>query len=148
MMLARLAMVQRIPVLGKFAGLALRALGVNIPPTVTIGRNLQLPHGAVGLVVHESTHIGKNVKLYQGVTIGRSDVHVRANAAEGGVIIGDRAVIGANAVVLFRAGQVLTIGSDAVIGAGAVLLHSVGPGEIWAGNPAHCVGVRKSEHGD
>lgn len=54
---------------------------------------------------------------------------VRCN---GNVTIGDRAYIGANAVIR----QGLTIGPNAIIGMGAVITRDVPAGEVWAGNPA------------
>jgi serine O-acetyltransferase len=131
---------------GHYAELLLRIYGLSIPQSVSIGRNLQLPHGAVGLVVHERTVIGDDVKLYQGVTIGRADTYLDLeDTPPGGCVrVGDRAIIGAGAVVLFRAGQTLNIGSDAVIGANSVVLTNVPDGQIWAGNPARCVGTRSN----
>jgi serine O-acetyltransferase len=120
----------------------LRLLGVNLPPTVHRGRRLALPHGAVGLVVHERTRIGDDVRLYQGVTIGRSDVHLSPDQSKPGgrVCLGDRVVVGANAVILFRSGHEVVIGDDVVIGANAVVTRSIPAGQIWAGNPARRVG--------
>jgi len=122
----------------------LRFLGVNIPPSVEIGRDLQLPHGAVGLVIHERTIVGDNVKLYQGVTLGRSDTYLSAYVTEPGgrIIIENDVVVGANACILFKSGESLVVGRRAVIGANSVVLSSVPAGEIWAGVPAKCVGIR------
>lgn len=55
--------------------------------------------------------------------------------------IKENVVIGEGAMIL---SQVCRIGDSAVIGAGAVLTKDVGPGEIWAGNPARMVGRRGS----
>ncbi|MEQ7737476.1 hypothetical protein ABQG64_14465, partial [Escherichia coli] len=63
--------------MGKLAFIGLKLLGVEIPRSVKIGGGLRLAHGAVGLVVHQHTVIGKNVVLYQGVTIGRGDQYLR-----------------------------------------------------------------------
>jgi len=62
--------------LKKISYLILKLIGVEIPLSVRIGSNLVLAHWANGLVVHNSTLIGDNVRIYQGVTIGRADVHV------------------------------------------------------------------------
>jgi serine O-acetyltransferase len=130
------------PRFGSLAGIALTVLGLDIPRTVRIGEGLQLAHGAVGLVLHGSTVIGDNVRLFQGVTVGRADSHIPLSALPpgGGVTIGDAAIIGANAVILFRGGQDVTIGSGALIGAGSIVNQNVPAGEIWAGVPARCVG--------
>jgi len=53
------------------------------------------------------------------------------------IVVGDGAVLGAGAVVLARSGETVTIGAGAVVGANAVVTRSIGPGETWAGNPAH-----------
>lgn len=130
---------------GRLADRGLYLLGIDIPPAVKIGRRLKLAHGAFGLVVHESTVIGNDVRLYQGVTIGRLDIHLPPSQTRPGgrVVIGDRVIIGANAVILYRSGEDLIIGDDAVIGAGAVVNgESVGKREIWAGNPARKVAIR------
>jgi serine O-acetyltransferase len=127
----------------------LRLLGVNFPVTVPIGTGLQLPHGAVGLVVHERCRIGAAVRLYQGVTLGRADIHLPEAETEdgGGIELADNVTIGAGAVVLFRSGQTLHIGSHAVIGANSVVTVNVPSAEIWAGNPARKVGeVRRPPH--
>lgn len=140
----RLIYISKITGLGPIATVGLRLLGVNVPPSVIIGKSLELPHGAVGLVVHANTIVGSGVKLYQGVTLGRSDTHLSAQATKvgGHIEVGDGAMIGANACILFRSGSVLTIGAGAVVGANSVVLSSVPPGEIWAGNPARRVAKR------
>lgn len=135
----RLVSLRRAPVVGRFARIALKILGLEVPAGVSVSRGLRLPHGAVGLVVHESTRIGTNVTLYQGVTVGRSDTWMDARYIRppgGGVTIGDGAVVGAGAAILFRSGQHITIGSESVIGANSVVLCDIPDGEIWAGNPA------------
>jgi serine O-acetyltransferase len=140
-----MSVVERLAARGgrRVRAAVLRLLGVNIPATVQRGRGLALPHGAVGLVVHERTRLGDDVRLYQGVTIGRADVHLRpGQAASGGrVSVGDRVIVGANAVVLFRSGEEVVIGDDVVIGANAVVISSIPDGQIWAGNPARQVGT-------
>jgi serine O-acetyltransferase len=142
--LERLAYVTGQPVVGRFATIALRLLGVNIPPGVAIGPGLALPHGAVGLVVHERAILGARVKLYQGVTLGRSDTHLDKGSTEndGRIEIGSDVTVGANATILFKSGNVLTVGDGAVIGANSVVLQSVPAGEIWAGNPAKRISSR------
>jgi len=131
----------------------LKLFGVEIPSSVEIGDRFQLAHGAVGLVIHKTTRIGNNVKIFQGVTIGFADEHLPieqcpddfdTTEAFGRVVIEDDVVIGAGAKVIFKLGQILTVGKGAVIGANAVVLSSVPPGEIWAGMPARKVSERDS----
>lgn len=129
---------------------ALRVMAVEVPRSVEIEPPIFLPHNAPGLVVHPDTRIGKNVKLYQGVTIGRSDIWRENTELGGGVVIEEGAIICPGAKILFRQGEVLTVGRGAVVGANAVLTKSVGAFEIWAGVPATQVGYRDQilEEGD
>lgn len=85
--------------------------GADIPlNTWSLGEGLELPHPN-GVVIHPGSEIGKNCRIFQQVTLGTgpiaglprigSDVHIGAGAKIiGGVSVGDRAVIGANSVVL------------------------------------------------
>ncbi len=139
----RLLRGTRHRVVGRLAYLALKSLGVEFPRTVQFGPQLELAHGAVGLVVHARTRIGTGVTLMPGVVIGRSDSYnTDQPGATGCVVIGDRVTVGAGAKVLFKAGQELVVADGTIVGANAVLLESTGPDEIWAGNPARRVGTR------
>ena len=140
----RLVYLQRIPVVGAAARVLLWLMGIDIPAAVAIAPGLRLNHPSAGLVVHPSTRIGRNVTLFHGVTLGRSDAWHAESAAKptGGIVLGAGAVIGAGAVVLFRRGETVVIGDGAIIGANAVVNRDVPAGEIWAGNPASRVKVR------
>jgi serine O-acetyltransferase len=83
-----------------------------------------VPFHAFSTVV-AAKHVGCNVTVFQGVTIG----HTGAGKAP---MIGDHVTIYANACVI---GEV-TIGDFAVIGAGAVVVKDVPPGAVVVGNPA------------
>ena len=133
----------RTPVIGRVAYLWLKSLGVEFPRTVLFGDQLELAHGAVGLVVHSRTRIGAGVTLMPGVVLGRSDSYIaEGTSPTGRIVVGDRVTVGAGAKVLFRSGQELVIADGTIVGANAVLLDSTGPDEIWAGNPARKVGSR------
>ena len=139
----RLFVLSRLPVVGRVAQLALKCLGVEIPKSVVVDGQLHLPHWAAGLVVHPSTRIGHDVVLYQGVTIGRSDIYRSVpQPITGGVEIGDESIICAGAKVLFKSSQTLVIGTGTIVGANSVLMESTGRNEIWAGAPARRVGSR------
>lgn len=91
--------------------------GIDIHPGATIGRYFAIDHGT-GIVIGETTIIGENVKLYQGVTLGaRSFPADENNIIIKGIlrhpIIEDNVVIYAGATILGR----VTIGHDSVVGA-------------------------------
>jgi serine O-acetyltransferase len=131
------------PVLGRLAYYSLKLLGVEIPRSVSIGQDLELAHGAVGLVVHSKTVIGSCVKIYSGVTLGRSDIHHPISESKfEGIIVEDDVILAPGAKVLCKEG-VLRVRRGTIVGANAVLLVSTGENEIWVGVPARCVGLRE-----
>jgi serine O-acetyltransferase len=137
-----LVYARRWSILGKLAYYLLKLLGAEIPRSVQIGEGFQLEHGGFGVVIHSKTRIGRRVKVYPGVTVGRADIYRPMSASRfEGVVIEDDAILCPGAKVLCKEG-VLTVGKGTVIGANAVLLQSTGEGELWAGMPAHCVGKR------
>jgi serine O-acetyltransferase len=100
--------------------------GIDIHPGATIGSHFFIDHGT-GVVIGETTTIGKNVKLYQGVTLGA--LSTRAGQALRGVkrhpTIEDDVVIYAGASIL---GGETVIGHGAVIGGNAFITQSVPAG--------------------
>lgn len=119
----------------------LRLLVVEIPNSVRIGKNFSLPHGGMGVVIHPSTTIGDNVKIYQQVTIGRSDIwNDKPTEDFKGVHISDSVIICSGAKVITK--RKLVIGVGTIIGANSVLTQSTGKNEIWAGIPAVKIGQR------
>jgi len=103
--------------------------GIDIHPGANIGRNFFIDHGT-GVVIGETTEIGDNVKVYQGVTLGA----LSFPKDEGGKVIkglkrhptvGDNVVIYSGATIL--GGETL-IGSNAVIGGNAWITSSIPPG--------------------
>jgi serine O-acetyltransferase len=113
---------------------------------VRVGADLRLPHATTGLVLHPSVRIGDRVTIFHNVTIGRSDVGDLADDF-GGIVIEDDVVIGAGAVVMGRGPDPLVLGRGSMVGANAVVTHSVGPDEVWAGNPARLVSRRRAAVG-
>ena len=102
--------------------------GIDIHPGATIGRYFAIDHGT-GVVIGETTIIGENVKLYQGVTLGaRSFPSDENNVIIKGIlrhpIIEDNVVIYAGATILGR----ITIGHDSVIGGNTWITDSVPAG--------------------
>ena len=127
--------------LKKLSYLWLKLIGVELPLSVQIGSGLVLAHWANGLVVHNSTVIGADVIIYQGVTIGRSDPHKHRHRKIK-IVIQNGAILCAGAKILCT-DDMLVAGGNSVIGANSVLLNSTGKNEIWGGIPA-----RKLSHRD
>lgn len=105
-----------------------RRTGVDIHPGAKIGERFFIDH-ATGVVIGETTIIGRNVKLYQGVTLGAKSFP--ANAREARNIkrhptIEDDVIIYANATILGD----ITIGKGAVIGGNSWVTADVAPGEV------------------
>ncbi|POR30552.1 serine acetyltransferase [Flavobacterium columnare] len=95
--------------------------GIDIHPGAEIGENFFIDHGT-GIVIGETTRIGKNVKIYQGVTLGALSVSKEAATAQRHPTIEDNVTIYANATIL---GGKTTIGANSVIGGNVWLTHSV-----------------------
>lgn len=137
-----LVYARRWRILGKLAYYLLKLLGAEIPCSVEIGEGFQLEHGGFGVVIHSRTRIGRGVKIYPGVTVGRTDIYRPISQSHfEGVVIEDEVILCPGAKVLCKEG-VLTVGRGTVIGANAVLLQSTGENELWAGMPARRVGKR------
>ncbi|NOS99496.1 MAG: serine acetyltransferase [Phycisphaerales bacterium] len=105
-----------------------RMTGVDIHPGATVGRSFFIDHGT-GVVIGETTHIGDNVKVYQGVTLGALSFPKDAGGriireAKRHPTVEDRVTIYANAIIL---GGETVIGHDSVIGGSVFLTSSVPP---------------------
>jgi len=138
----RLVYARQLPLLGRLAYLALKLLGIEIPRSVKIGEDLEIAHGGFGVVIHSNTIIGKRVKIYPGVGIGRADIYRPIEQSSfRGVIIEDDVILSPGVKIVCKDGW-LRVRRGAVIGANAVLLESTGEDEIWAGVPARRVGFR------
>lgn len=107
--------------------------GIEIHPGATIGRRLFIDHG-MGVVIGETTEIGHDVILYQGVTLGGTTLtHGKRHPT-----LGNNIVVGADAKVL---GPV-QLGDGTRIGASSVVVDDVAPGTTVVGIPAKVVGQR------
>lgn len=107
---------------------------ISISTGSEIGAGLFIPH-AQCIVIGYSSKIGRNVTVYQGVTIGQ--VPGRRKNGRSFPTIGDNVMLGAGAKIL---GPV-TIGDNAMIGANAVVLSDVPENAVAAGVPARVVGM-------
>ncbi|MFL2134408.1 hypothetical protein [Desemzia sp. FAM 23990] len=127
--------------IGKICTALLKIIGVEIPQQVIVGDNIMFPHLGGNIVIHPETIIKNHVSIYHGVTIGRADSYiVREKSKMEKIIIEDGTVVCAGAKILCKSG-VLTVGERTVIGANAVLTKSTGVNEIWA-SPAVKIGNR------
>ena len=106
--------------------------GIDIHPGAQIGESFFIDHGT-GIVIGETTIIGANVKIYQGVTLGALTVEKGAAQAKRHPTIQDNVIIYSGSTIL---GGKTTIGHDSVIGGKVWLTESV---------PAFSVVYQKSE---
>jgi serine O-acetyltransferase len=131
---ARRFWLWRLRFLGRFISQMGRWLtGIEIHPGAKIGRHLFIDHG-MGVVVGETSHLGDDVTLYQGVTLGGTSL----DAGKRHPTLEDNVVVGAGAQVLGP----LTIGVGARIGANAVVLKDVPADATMVGIPAKVVLAR------
>ncbi|MDH7577440.1 MAG: serine O-acetyltransferase [Bacillota bacterium] len=104
--------------------------GIEIHPGARIGEGLFIDHG-MGVVIGETTEIGNNVTIYQGVTLGGTG----KEKGKRHPTIGNNVVISAGAKVLGS----LTVGDNVKIGAGSVVLRNVPPNCTVVGVPGKVV---------
>lgn len=113
----------------------IRKNGAIIPLEVTIGEKVQFIHDGLGCVLHPNTVIGNNVRIFQGVTIGKKDV-INNNIFTGKIIVCDDATICSGAQILADNDSQLVVGKKSVVASNAVVLSSIPDGEVWGGIPA------------
>jgi len=99
-------------------------MGIDIHPSAIIGEYFCIDHGT-GVVIGETTIIGKHVKLYQGVTLGALSVDKKDATSKRHPTIEDEVVIYAGATIL---GGSTTVGKGSVIGGNVWLTRSVPAG--------------------
>jgi serine O-acetyltransferase len=104
--------------------------GIEIHPGARIGERFFIDHG-MGVVIGETTVIGDNCHLYQGVTMGGTST----KRAKRHPTLGKGVVVGAGAKVI----GAVTIGDGAKIGAGSVVVTNVPPNATVVGVPGHIV---------
>ncbi|MCL2687336.1 MAG: serine O-acetyltransferase [Methanobrevibacter sp.] len=104
--------------------------GVEIHPAVKIGRRIFIDHG-MGVVIGETSEIGDDVLLYQGVVLGGTS----AIKEKRHPTVGNGVVIGSGALVIGN----IKIGNASKIGAGSVVLNDVPNGATVVGVPGKVV---------
>lgn len=109
---------------------AVRKTGIEIHPGAKIGKGFFIDHGT-GVVIGETTIIGDNVTLYQGVTLGGTG----KEQGKRHPTIGNNVMISTGAKVLGS----FTIGDNSKIGAGSVVLEEVPPNSTVVGVPGRVV---------
>ncbi len=115
---------------------AAKVTGIEIHPAAQIGKRFFIDHGH-GVVIGETTEIGDDVTLYQGVTLGGTGKETGKRHPN----IGDGVMIGAGAKVLGP----ITIGANTNVASGAVVLQDIPENSTAVGVPAQVVrrnGVR------
>ncbi|NBV41529.1 serine acetyltransferase [bacterium] len=95
--------------------------GIDIHPGAKIGESFCIDHGT-GIVIGETSEIGNNVKLYQGVTLGALSIPKTKSKKKRHPTLGDNIVVYAETTIL---GGDTTIGSDSVIGGNVWITQSI-----------------------
>ena len=117
----------RVPFLPRLLSQIARFLtGIEIHPAAQIGEGLFIDHG-MGVVIGETSVVGNNVTLYQGVTLGGTGKEKGKRHPN----IGDNVVVGTGAKILGN----ITIGDNSYIGANAVVLRDVPANSTVVGVP-------------
>jgi serine O-acetyltransferase len=104
--------------------------GIEIHPGAEIGHRLFIDHG-MGVVIGETSVLGDDVTLYQGVTLGGTgkDKGKRHPTLGNGVVVGTGAKVLGN----------ITVGDNCRVGAGSVVLRSIPDNSTIVGVPGHIV---------
>src|ERR1700758_1565977 len=121
----------RLYLLARFSSQAARFLTqIEIHPGAKIGRRLFIDHG-LGVVIGETSIVGDDVTLYQGVTLGGTGKeHGKRHPT-----IEDSVVVGSGAKILGN----ITVGRNCRIGAGSVVLRNVPEDSTVGGVPGHII---------
>jgi len=110
--------------------------GIEIHPGAKIGRRFFIDHG-MGVVIGETSEIGNDVLIYQGVVLGGTSLKKEKRHPT----IGNNVVIGAGAILLGP----IKVGDGAKIGAGSVVIKDIPEGTTAVGVPARIVEKREKK---
>ncbi|HSS03692.1 MAG TPA: serine O-acetyltransferase EpsC [Solirubrobacterales bacterium] len=122
---------------GAIAYVSRAVTGVEIHPAAKIGSEFFIDHGS-GVVIGETTEIGRRVTLYQGVTLGGTGFQ----RGKRHPTLGDNVTVGSGAKLLGP----IAVGDGAKIGANTVVVEDVPPSSTVVGNPGHLVKVEGRRH--
>jgi len=127
----------RVPVLPRLVSHFNRCLtGIEIHPGAKIGEGLFIDHG-MGVVIGETSEIGDNCMLYQGVTLGGTSMQrVKRHPT-----LGNNVEVGAHAQLI----GAITIGDNSKVGSGSVVVKSVPPNATVVGVPGRVVAIRNPD---
>lgn len=127
---------RKVPILPRLISqLARHITGIEIHPGAKIGKGLFIDHG-MGVVIGETSILGDNVTLFQGVTLGGTG----KERGKRHPTLGNNVVVGAGAKILGN----ITIGDDVQVGANAVVIRSVPSHSTVVGIPGR-IAKRKGE---
>jgi serine O-acetyltransferase len=112
---------------------------IEIHPGATIGKRFFIDHGA-GIVIGETSEVGDDVLMYQGVVLGGTTLDKKKRHPT----IGNKVVIGARAIILGP----ITIGDCSRVGSGSVVIKSVPAGSTVVGVPGHVVQEQRQTQSD
>ncbi|MDQ6933448.1 MAG: serine O-acetyltransferase [Candidatus Eremiobacteraeota bacterium] len=120
-----------LPLLPRFLSQVNRFItGIEIHPAARIGKGLFIDHG-MGVVIGETSQIGDDVTIYQGVTLGGTSLlHGKRHPT-----LESNVVVGVNSAVLGD----ITVGRNSRVGAGSVVVKDVPPNSTVVGIPGRVV---------
>ncbi len=110
--------------------------GIEIHPGAKIGEGFFIDHG-MGVVIGETSEIGDNVAIYQGVTLGGTSMRREKRHPT----LGNNVVVGAGAKLI----GAIKIGDNVKIGSGSVVITSVPPNTTVVGVPGRVVEIRNPD---
>ena len=120
-----------LKMLGRFISHVGRFLtGIEIHPGANIGAGLFIDHG-LGVVIGETSEIGEDATIYQGVTLGGTSLEKKKRHPT----IGNGVVIGAGATILGP----IKVGDNSRIGSGSVVVKEVPPNSLVVGVPGQVI---------
>ncbi|MGH7351740.1 MAG: serine O-acetyltransferase [Candidatus Methylomirabilales bacterium] len=104
--------------------------GIEIHPAARLGPGLFIDHG-MGVVIGETSEVGENVTIYQGVTLGGTSLERKKRHPT----IGNNVIIGSGAKILGP----FMVGDNSKIGSGSVVVKEVPPDSVVVGVPGRVI---------